>query len=231
METLGIDCLTGAFHLLGATDLVQIFRVVLLASAATASLPLVSALSAQELWVHGGATFATVSQGDSEFHDEGGRTGFSLGLGLTLPVSNALAVQLDGAFTQKGDAGGVEGANAMIGVNYVEFSPVLKASALESTGALAHIFAGPSVAFRVSCDVEGAFAGGSLSDTCDAIDLDVATIDFGLMAGIGVESPVSETLSLAVDVLYSHGLASLIEDAEQKNRAFIVRVGVGFSRS
>lgn len=208
--------------------MLQILRVVLLNSATTASFSLISALSAQELWVHGGVTFATVSEADSEFHDEGGRTGISLGLGLTLPVSDVLAVQLDGAFTQKGDAGGVQGANAMIGMNYVEFSPVLKASAVETTGVLAHIFAGPSVAFRVSCDVEGTFAGVSLSDTCDAIGLDVATIDFGLMAGIGVESPVSETLSLAVDVLYALGLASIVEDTEENNRTFTVRVGVGF---
>ena len=208
--------------------MLRILSVALLASTAMASLPLISPLSAQELWVHGGVTFATVSEEDSEFHSEGGRTGLSLGLGLTLPVSDALAVQLDGAFTQKGDAAGVEGANAMIGMNYFEFSPVLKASAVETTGVLAHIFAGPAVAFRLSCDVEGTFAGGSLSDTCDAVDLDVATIDYGLMAGIGVESPVSETLSLAVDVLYSHGLASLTEDAEENNRTFTVRVGLGF---
>lgn len=201
-------------------------RMVVLALATMASLT--SVLSAQESWVRGGLNFGTITEEGSDFGDVDSRRGISLGLGLTLPVSGALAVQLDGAFTQKGDEEGPAGAKAAIGMSYVEFSSVLKASAVEANGVLAHIFAGPWVAFRVSCDVEETFGGTTRSATCDDVDLDVGTIDFGLLAGAGVDRAISETLTLSFDVLYSLGLTSIIEEVEAKHRVFTARAGVGF---
>ena len=202
--------------------------MILLALATMASPSLTSVLSAQEFWVRGGLNFATISEEESHFGDVDSRRGISLGLGLTLPVSGALAVQLDGTFTQKGDEVGAGGAKAAIGTGYVEFSSVLKGSAAEANGVLAHLFAGPWVAFRVSCDVEETFGGISRSATCGSVDLDVGTIDFGLLAGAGVERSISETLTLSFDVLYSLGLTSIFEEIEAKHRTFTARAGVGF---
>ena len=206
----------------------QHLGIVLLTLATMAYPPPSSVLSAQELWVRGGLNFTTITEEESDFGDVDSRRGISLGLGLTLPVSGALAVQLDGTFTQKGDEAGAGGAKAAIGISYVEFSSVLKASAAEANGVLAHIFAGPWVAFRVSCDVEETFSGTSRSTTCDEVDLDVGTIDFGLLAGVGVDRYISETLTLSFDVFYSLGLTSIIEEVEAKHRAFTARAGVGF---
>ena len=207
----------------------QHLSMILLALATMASPSLTQALSAQEFWVRGGLNFATISEEESHFGDVDSRRGISLGLGLTLPVSGALAVQLDGTFTQKGDEAGARGAKAAIGMGYVEFSSVLKGSAVEAAnGVLAHLFAGPWVAFRVSCDVEETFGGTSRSATCVDVDLDVGTIDFGLLAGAGVDRSISETLTLSFDVLYSLGLTSIIEEVEAKHRTFAARAGVGF---
>ena len=54
---------------------------------------------------------------------------------------------------------------------------------------------------------------------------DIKTLDFGLAFGGGVELPVSGSLRLGLDALYSLGLAS-VDDDESRTRHLTLQAGL-----
>jgi hypothetical protein len=87
----------------------------------------------------------------------------------------------------------------------------------------ARLFAGPSVGFRMTCDIVP-FEGQSGTGVCDPQQ--AKSLDFGIMAGAGLKigkGPGGFILDVALD----YGLTDINEtsDVSVKNRALLLSVG------
>jgi hypothetical protein len=102
-------------------------------------------------------------------------------------------------------------------------------TAVFSLGAGPYLFAGPSVGFEVSCEVEVDDGDVSAEADCDEGDeLPRKKFDFGLVGGAGIQFPAGPG-SILVEGRYSHGLADLndddTDDTSVKSRYFAVFAG------
>ena len=71
--------------------------------------------------------------------------------------------------------------------------------------------------------------GLEISIDCGDDELDnLKSMDFGAMAGAGMDIATAGSLSGSVDVLYNLGLSSISESDDVKNRAFSIVAVVGF---
>ncbi|MCY4170858.1 MAG: hypothetical protein OXF08_04570, partial [Bacteroidetes bacterium] len=88
--------------------------------------------------------------------------------------------------------------------------------------------------FSLGCSVSASVEGSDIDIqplNCTDIEVEledlVNPVDLSVMAGIGVDIPVSRTLSLNVDVAYDFGLTEAYSDGS-KNRSFLFTTGVNF---
>lgn len=148
------------------------------------------------------------------------RFGFA---GLSL---QAEVLALTKGFTEQFDDFGGSG-EAKLKMNYVEV-PV---TAMFSLGAGPYLFAGPSVAFEVSCEGEIEDDTGSIEADCDS-DPDAPSnrkkIDFSLTGGAGFEIPLGPG-RLLLEGRYIYGLVNINDDpnepAETKHRTWAAFAG------
>lgn len=108
-------------------------------------------------------------------------------------------------------------------MTYVEV-PV---TAMFSLGAGPYIFAGPSVAFEVSCDAEVEGGGGSLEAECGD-EFPRKELDVSLHGGAGFQIPMGPG-NLLIEGRYIHGLTNLNDeegsDVSVKHRTWAVMAG------
>lgn len=179
----------------------------ILAAAALVAVP----LSGQTmLGVRGGASVAQVSATDGAK----GRTGFSVGVFVEVPISSPVAVQGEVAFVQKGNAAG-QGIDE---IDYFEFSVLLKAGASGMRSVYA--FAGPTVAVSPTGPFEAI-----ISDIFGEEPIDDS--DFGIKGGAGAATMVGESVRLSLEVAYALGLKDI--GGGRKNRALLVQAAMAFS--
>lgn len=178
----------------------------ILAAAALVAAP----LSGQTmLGVRGGASVAQVSATDGAK----GRTGFSVGAFVEVPISSPVAVQGEVAFVQKGNAAG-EGIDE---IDYFEFSVLLKAGASGMRSVYA--FAGPTVAVSPTGPFEAV-----ISDIFGEEPIDSS--DFGIKGGAGVATMIGESVRLSLELAYALGLKDI--GGGRKNRALLVQAAMAF---
>ncbi len=183
--------------------------------------------------IQGGMSRATLGGSDVENADA--RIGITLGASATIPIQDKFSLRLGGNYVQKGAkfGGNIEGFGGGSGntdVDYIELSGlgVFKLAPSESQASV-YMLVGPSVAFKTKC--EGSFSGSffsediNLSEDCGE---DTNSFDFGITGGIGAGMAISEQMTFSVDLLYTLGILSLDDADDVKNRALIIRAGVGF---
>lgn len=164
----------------------------------------------KSLSLNGGATFATLSTDGVTAHGPRTNTGSLTGASLGLPLSGRFGIAPGIYYVQKGST--VEAGQEYItfkfdlDLAYLEV-PVL--GVLNLTGAFpvgVTLFAGPSVAFEVSCTFERQFIAspdddrGVYSAGCD--EGRERKIDFSAMFGAGLSFPFLSN----VDVVFNGGL-------------------------
>lgn len=139
-----------------------------------------------------------------------------------------LVISQKGAKAESGDADGI----GTIKMDYLEI-PLLARIEFPNPGGGVRPFLlmGPSLAFQVGCKIAGESGGVSASVDCDSEllseFLDFKSFDVGATVGGGLDFPVgARTLSLGVR--YDHGLSSVVEESDSKNRAVSITVGIGF---
>lgn len=177
-----------------------------------------------------GASIATLAGDPVEEWDS--RTGFVAGATLTLPLTSVVAFQPEVLFAQKGARISEDGFTATFKLAYVEV-PLLLRVDVPTTGAVRpHLFAGPALAFKASCDVEASGAGVSASRPCRDIANeeegdDLRSFDAGLMLGgaLGVDFGARR---LNVGARYTLGLTKLVAEDDVKNRAITVYGSLDF---
>jgi hypothetical protein len=90
------------------------------------------------------------------------------------------------------------------------------------------LFAGPSVALRIGCDLQLLIPDQPLRATCGRDEFnDVRQADYGVVAGGGVEIRWFQA-ALALEARYSAGLQSIIRNVEVKNRVFGLALALTF---
>lgn len=184
------------------------------------------------LGLQAGVNVADLAGTDNEFapHD---RFGFIGGGFLKLNPSDRYAIQLDVLYVQKGGEENTEltpeDPEDQFFVNYVEL-PLLFKVVLSTSGVRPEIFAGPSLAFEVSCSYD-AFPGGQ-SDrmNCSEVGIQTRSLDLGIALGADVEIPLGSGY-VVVDGRGIVGLRSIDasdESLDIRNRFLSLMVGYRF---
>lgn len=167
--------------------------------------------------------------------ERGRATGFHVGAFASLRLSPLVELQIEALYTEKGLAG--RRANGDLSYEleggYVEIPVLAKVRAPLGLGGAVrpYVFAGPTVALEVSCQVRGRDGSTYLYYLCDGppIHFDQRKkLDYGLMLGAGVEIPM-RAVRLSVDLTYDWGIRDLADSpdipGEVRHGAFMVSAG------
>lgn len=196
--------------------------------AAAVSLPVTA--SAQQGGVKAGVNFATLTDADDAFIDNGQRIGLVGGLFVVVPATERFAFQVEGLYSEKGlsiqdDELGIA-VDGDLRIQYLEI-PVLGRASFGAAGSSARVYAvaGAAPAFKLGARIK--VEALDEEETEDLSD-DVESMDLGLVGGLGLEFG-----SASIEARYTHGLLSIAKDAEDdeeslKNRVFSVTVGYRF---
>ena len=149
---------------------------------------------------------------------------------LFLPITTNLSTQVGLGWVQKGASGREGNIKVGLAINYLSVPALLSYNPTSSL----RLMAGPVLSFSLGCSVSASVEGSDIDIqplNCTDIEVEledlVNPVDLSVMAGIGVDIPVSRTLSLNVDVAYDFGLTEAYSDGS-KNRSFLFTTGVNF---
>lgn len=107
--------------------------------------------------VRGGAHIANLSEDEDGTWGSKSRVGFAAGAFLEVPVSPAVAVQLEGGFIQKGLVLEDSSGELALELGYVDFGVLLKAGMTVGAAGTSrlYVFAGPTLGINVTCRLRG----------------------------------------------------------------------------
>ena len=211
---------SGVLHLTNRGHTMRIARQLfqklppLLALAVSVSLFVPGSVYGQtSLSLQAGASLATLGGSDVESADS--RIGMRVGASAIFPFSANLDLQFGAAYTGKGATEHEAGIDLLLELDYLEI-PVLLRFTPSVAGTLSpHFTIGPALSLRVGCSASAGAEGFEISVDCDD-ERDLKKIDFGAMAGAGIDIATSGSLSVSLDLLYNFGLSS-ISEADVKN--------------
>ena len=179
------------------------------------------------LSLQAGASLATL--GGSDVASADSRIGMRVGASAIFPLSANLDLQFGAAYAAKGATEHEAGIDLLLELDYFEIPLLLRLSPSVDGTISPHFTVGPALSFRLKCSASGSAEGFEISGDCDEFgDLDVKSMDFGAMAGAGIDIATSGSLSVSLDLLYNFGLSSISESEDTKNRAFSILAGVTF---
>jgi hypothetical protein len=173
--------------------------------------------------VKGGVNFATLSVDEEPKPEFQYRIGLIAGGFVTWPMASHLDVQPEALFSQQGATFDALGAGSTIKTDYLVI-PILVRYKLNSSGRGLVLFAGPSLAFKLSANATADFGGGSVTDD---ISDEIESFDYGLVFGGGWEAG-----RLSIDGRYTWGLSRINADEaipqKTMHRVIAVLAGVRF---
>ena len=170
------------------------------------------------------------SEGISVSFDK--RSGFAIGLSMQHQLSPMLSFAPEAMYVTKGFEVEFEGDAFGLKFGYLEVPLLLRASfGNPGAGARPWVTAGPSVAFKLSCDATVSSGEVEAEAQCTEVDeeedpAEFKSVDFGMMFGAGVDFG-----RFGVSVRYDLGLANILdttEDVTYKNRALMLLGSVKF---
>lgn len=192
------------------------------------------AASQMSLGIGGGIVSSNFTGDDAELADSEAETGISVGAWLAIPIANRVSVVPGAHYVQKGASFTEAGVGtASLTGSYLEIPLLLSVSLTPAESSVGFsVFAGPEVAFEMSCKISVSSGSASVSDDCDPADVDERqTLDIGALIGAGVQFPLNERVSLMFSGGADLGLRTLdtsADPADIKNRAFFGSVAVAF---
>jgi hypothetical protein len=194
-----------------------------------------SRIAAQtRLGVRAGLNLATF--GGTDFGGYNHRAAGKIGAFLDIPFSERVGLQLGVGYSGKGaetaysgDGGETVWGKVKTRIGYLEVPALLRLRVVPVSLLSAHLFLGPTLSFKVSCEVKvtDPYWGGTFG--CDDSNLDVRAMDLGATGGFGVEVGLYEAFTLVGESSYTHGLRTVGESGDGvKNRSFSLSLGVAF---
>ena len=179
----------------------------------------------------GGLNSSKLSLGDGNALDNAkNRTAFTGGAFFTLGLGQILAIQPEVLLSMKGTRASNPTQNFTTGdltlsMNYLEIPLLLKAYIpLNNPSLRPNLFAGPAIAFLISCRVGEDVQGGTRD--CANGGPTIKSTDTSIMFGAGVDFLQSFTAQVRFDV----GLQDVDEEqGTAKNQSLLLLVGYFFS--
>lgn len=191
--------------------------------------------SAQQnmLGVKGGFVSANVDEDGADSRTTAGFGGFA-----QLMLAPNLSLQPEALYLGKGFSGSDGGVESTFKLTYLQVPLLLQYHFPVEGNVSPRLFAGPAVAFKLSCDVEGNDGSTSLEFPCEdfqdfGLDLNPRSTDFGLSFGGGIDI-TSGGVVVTLDGRYDLGLSDVLEFegvSGLKNRAWEFFAGVGLPLS
>jgi hypothetical protein len=160
------------------------------------------------------------------------RQGALTGVYLSAPLGRLVTLRPEVLFALKGGRAEVPvegGGTAPLDIElaYIEL-PVLVRISFPTGQIRPVLFAGPSVALRIGCDLQLLRPDQPLRATCGRDEFnDVKQSDISVVAGGGIEIRWFQA-ALALEARYTAGVRSIFRNAEVKNRAFGVALALTF---
>lgn len=163
--------------------------------------------------------------GDVE--DVSSRAGLGFGGFLQVMVGPNFSIQPEALYLMKGASGSDGAEDVDVKVNYLQV-PILVQYHIPAAGVSPRIFAGPSLAFELGCDVET----NGVESSCETEEISTKSADFGVVFGAGADIPLGGVV-VTLDGRYDLGVTNVAEEPEGvefeiKNRAWEFFAGVGF---
>jgi len=190
------------------------------------------------LGLKGGLNVSTLSVEDPANPDLEleSQTGLVLGAFLECGGASWFALQGEVNYSQNGAKVRGGSSASQIDLDYIRV-PVLIMARLRSAQSTLYplVYAGPQLAFQVSCGVEADLDGGSQSYDCDSEQLEdpleTRNVEFGLVFGGGVEYMFGG-FKMELDARYNLGLSNMNGGTDAsvvslKNRGWSFTVGLG----
>ena len=185
-----------------------------------------SAQTGVSFGVKAGANFANLDfSGDDVDVSFDRRVGLVAGAFMLVPMTETFGFQVEGLYSQKGAKFEEDGFEGSLKLDSFDVPVLARYTIPSSTDTSFHLFAGPSLGFKLSAKSKTSFDG---EDDEEDISDDVAGVDFGVVIGAGLEFG-----RFVVDGRYTHGLTNLnkAEDndgVEIKSRVFSIMAGFRF---
>ena len=164
------------------------------------------------------------------------RTGLVLGAFLECGGESWFALQGEVNYSQNGAKVRGGSSASRIDLDYIRVPVLIMARVGRKESTLYPlVYAGPQLAFQVSCGVEADSDGGSQSYDCDSEELEdpleTRNVEFGLVFGGGVEY-LFGGFKMELDARYNLGLTNMnggtdASVASLKNRGWSFTVGLG----
>lgn len=179
------------------------------------------AVSPVRIGIEGGYNSATVS-GDAAV-DVSHRNAFNVGATLTVPVTAMFGIQPELLFTGKGAA--VPSEAGSVKINYVQIPLLARLNLTAPNAVTPYVVAGPAIAFKTSCTLEGSVNGTSASSSCDDAGVPTSSVDYSVIGGAGL-SFTRSSYRATVGARYDYGFKNIAGDAATiKNRVWSILVG------
>ena len=188
-------------------------------------LPL-SAAAAQKATTVGpvvGLNIATFGGEDAE--GVSSRTAFLFGGFAAFQLSPKFVLEPSVLYTQKGgEVDFDEDVNGTIKLTYIQV-PVLGRYRLGSAKAVPNLIFGPAIGFKAGCKASASEGAIEINVDCEEGDLQLASTDFSLIAGAGLE-----VKNFMFSLRYDYGLSSVASEGDAKvyNRTFSLVGQYGF---
>lgn len=158
--------------------------------------------SSAKFGIKGGVNFSNLYTEDVT--DENVLTGFNLGAFVEMPLTSAISLQPEVAFSTKGAENEYDNATASgrvkFRLNYIEVPLLLKFNITNHF----NLHAGPYVAFLIDSKITDEDNDGSVNFEQELDDDDLNKVDFGLAAGLGLDFG-----NIGVGARYNYGLTTV----------------------
>lgn len=156
------------------------------------------------------------------------KTGLGFGAFLQVQIADAMSVQPEALYLNKGVEGDTESGE--LEVSYIQV-PVLVQYHIRTASSMSpRIYAGPTIAFETGCELSATDSDGAeVESDCEQVGIDTKSADFGLVFGAGVDVGVGRFV-VTGDARYDLGVTNLDDsgaDGSVKNRAWEFFLGVG----
>ena len=190
--------------------LVAVFAVFVLSAASEAQ------VAGLDIGATAAVNIATVAGDDTD--GASNLTGFMVGLSFIYQASSMFAFQPEIAYSMKGTKLEEGGESGEIKFAYIDIPLLAKISLGTGMGqARPALYIGPYAAINVGCDVEA----DGVSIECDEFGVEPKTVDFGAIAGVGMDFG-----AVNVFARYQFGLTNVGDEADAgdaKNR--VIQIG------
>jgi hypothetical protein len=199
------------------------------------ALALGAATSAQgqviSVGIKGGVANTTVNFGEVPDFEVNRIWGFQAAGVVAVGLGEMFSLQVEGRYARKGMRA-VEGSaiDAKFDLSYIE-APLLAVIHIPTGSTIIpRLYAGPAVAFELSCNIKGQVGGADFDADCNDPPFAIRrkSTDFGVVFGGGIDIQVADGV-VTLDAGYNLGLANLEDEPGStdsfKNRALMASVG------